>query len=177
MHLSQRRMRHIIGSQKVKQLSILSKGRLRKLAEKHDGWFVSIFLPTHRAGAQMAQDRIRLKNLIVEAETELRAVGVRTPDIEEMLEPAQKPLQNTCFWQHQSEGLAIFRSRQLFRHFRLPYGFQSLMVVAERFHIKPLLPLLSGDGRFYVLALSQQEVRLLHGTRCGVDEVDVEDVP
>jgi hypothetical protein len=158
-------------------LSILSKVRLRELAEKHDGWFVSIFLPTHSAGAEIEQDRIRLKNLVAEAETDLRALGVRTLDIDEMLKPAQKLFQNTHFWQHQSDGLAIFRSRQLFREFRLPYGFQPLMVVAERFHIKPLLPLLSGDGRFYVLALSQQEVRLLQGTRYSVGEVDVEGAP
>jgi hypothetical protein len=42
------------------------------------------------------------------------------------------------------------------------------VVVTDRFHIKPLLPLLSGDGRFYVLALSQSEVRLLQGTRYSV---------
>lgn len=51
------------------------------------------------------------------------------------------------------------------------------MVVSDRFHIKPLLPLLSGDGRFYVLALSQNEVRLIQGTRYSVSEVDLEGVP
>jgi hypothetical protein len=44
-------------------------------------------------------------------------------------------------------------------------------------HIKPLLPLLSGDGRFYILALSQKEVRLLEGSRYGIDAVELEKVP
>ena len=43
--------------------------------------------------------------------------------------------------------------------------------------MKPLFPLLSGDGRFYVLALSQKSVRLLEGTRDSVSEVDLEGVP
>jgi hypothetical protein len=49
--------------------------------------------------------------------------------------------------------------------------------VDERFHIKPLLPLLSGDGHFYVLALSQNEIRLLQGSRDSVAVVDLVDVP
>jgi hypothetical protein len=59
----------------------------------------------------------------------------------------------------------------------VPFDFEELVVVAGRFHVKPLLPLLSGDGRFYVLALSQNEVRLLQGTRYSVGEVDLEEVP
>jgi len=42
------------------------------------------------------------------------------------------------------------------------------VVVSDRFHLKPLLPLLTGDGRFYILALSQNQVRLLQGTRYSV---------
>lgn len=49
--------------------------------------------------------------------------------------------------------------------------------MADRFHIKPMLPILSGDGRFYVLALSQNQVRLLQGTRYSVDQVDLDGVP
>jgi hypothetical protein len=86
-------------------------------------------------------------------------------------------LSDGFFWQHQSDGLAVFLSRELCRSYRLPIDFEVLVVVAERFHIKPLLPLLSGDGQFYVLALSQDEVRLLQGTRYSVSEVDLRDLP
>jgi hypothetical protein len=50
-------------------------------------------------------------------------------------------------------------------------------VVARHPHIKPLLPLLSGDGRFFILALSGNEVRLLEGARDGVQQVDLAGVP
>jgi hypothetical protein len=79
--------------------------------------------------------------------------------------------------QHQSDGLAIFLSSDQFRYYRLPFDFDELVVVSDRFHIKPLLPLLRGDGRFYVLALSQNEVRLIQGTRYSVSEIDLEGVP
>jgi hypothetical protein len=52
-----------------------------------------------------------------------------------------------------------------------------LVVVADRFHVKPLLPLLTSDGTFHVLAISQNQLRLLEGTRHAVDEIDLENVP
>jgi hypothetical protein len=51
------------------------------------------------------------------------------------------------------------------------------VIVTDRFHIRPLLPLLSGDGRYYILALSQNKVRLLQGTHYSVNEVPLSDVP
>jgi hypothetical protein len=44
-------------------------------------------------------------------------------------------------------------------------------------HVKPLLPFLASDGVFYILALSQNQLRLLAGTRHTVDEIDLENVP
>lgn len=158
-------------------MALLSKSELKTLMEKREGWCVSIFMPTHRAGPEIQQDPIRLKNLLGEAQERLIAGGLRDPEARGLLKPAQELLEHAGFWRQQSDGLAIFVSRDIFRPFRLPLDFEELVVVAERFHIKPLLPLLSGDGRFYILALSQNEVRLLQGTRYSVGQVDLEKVP
>jgi hypothetical protein len=61
--------------------------------------------------------------------------------------------------------------------YSVPLSFDELGVVAERFHLKPLLQLFTGDGRFYILALSQNEVRLLEGWRHGVTELDFAGAP
>src|SRR5262245_17949923 len=63
------------------------------------------------------------------------------------------------------------------RLFRLPISFPEMAVVGSQFHVKPLLPMLSGDGRFYVLAISQNAVRLLQGTAWSVHDVDLKGVP
>ncbi len=73
--------------------------------------------------------------------------------------------------------MAAFASQDTFRSYRLPFTFSELVVVTDRFHVKPLLPLLSGDGRFYILALSQKQVRLLQGSRHSVSEVNLQNVP
>jgi hypothetical protein len=47
-------------------------------------------------------------------------------------------------------------------------------VVGRRFHLKTLLPFLLGEEqRFYLLALSQNTIRLLEGTRHYISEVDL----
>lgn len=157
-------------------MNTLSRDDLRTLMGKYEGLCVSIYMPTHRVGAGIQQDPIRLKNLLAEAEEHLLTRGLRTPEVKELLEPAGRLLQDGLFWQRQSDGLALFLSSEAFRSYRLPFDFDELVVVTDRFHVKPLFPLLSG-GQFYVLALSQNEVRLLQGTRYSVSEVDLEGMP
>jgi hypothetical protein len=60
---------------------------------------------------------------------------------------------------------------------RLPMKFEETCVVADAFHLKPFLPLLASDGLFYVLALSENEVRLLQGTSQSVNELVLPNVP
>lgn len=100
---------------------------------------------------------------------------MRKPEIEALLNPAQERLQDDSFWQHQADGLAFFLARDFAQYFCLPERFEELAVVEHRFHLKPLFPLISGDGAFYLLALSQNEVRLFHGSRYHISEVELDD--
>ena len=151
----------------------LTRTELKQLMMKQKQWCVSIYLSTHRTGKETQQDPIRLKNLLKEAENQLSARGVSTRDMQEMLEPASNLLQDLVFWQHQSDGLAIFLSANGVRHYRLPLIFEELVTVEDRFYVKPLMPLFTGDGQFYILALSKNDIRLLNGTRYNVSEVDI----
>jgi Bacterial archaeo-eukaryotic release factor family 7 len=158
-------------------MNLLSTDELKALMEKREGPCVSVFMPTHRTGPETQQDRIRFKNLLKQAEERLTHNGLRGPNAKELLEPAQVLVQDSLFWSHQSDGLAAFFSAEGFRQYSLPFNFDELVVVADRFHLKPMLPILSGDGRFYVLALSQNQVRLLQGTRYSVDDLDLDGIP
>ena len=91
-----------------------------------------------------------------------------------MLTKPQRLLPDPGFWQHQSDGLAVFLSADTFHFFRLPIRFDELVVIVNRFHVKPLLPFLTSDGLFHILALSQNQVRLLEGTGFSVDEIHLE---
>ena len=154
-------------------MDILTRVELEQLMRKEQQGCVSIYMPTHRTGTDAQQDPIRLKNLLREAEKQLSAQGIGRREVQNMLEPANMLLQDSTFWQHQSDGLAIFISSNKVRRYRLPLNFEEFVAVMDHFHIKPLLPLFTGDGKFYILALSQNEVRLLNGTRDSVSEVDI----
>lgn len=158
-------------------MDFLDRDALRPLIDEHAEYCLSLYLPTHRTGAAIRQDPIRLKNLLKRGEAQLTQHGWRRAAAEELLAPAARLLKDDDFWQHQSDGLAILISPNTFRRYRLPYAFDELVVVTDRFHLKPLLSLLSGDGRFYILALSQKRVRLLLGTRHSVQEMSLEAVP
>jgi len=154
----------------------LTRDDLKILMEKRQGPCISLFMPTHRAG-ETQQNAIRFKNLLREAEKHLIERGQDERNIQQLLIPAQALLNANDFWQHQRDGLALFRSPEFFQYYRLPFHLDELVIVADHFYIKPLLPMLSGDGRFYVLALSQNEIRLLQGTRYSVHGVDLEGIP
>jgi len=77
------------------------------------------------------------------------------------------------FWLHPGNGLALFRSPDMFRTYWLPTSLKEQVVVTDHFYLKPLLPFIVDDERFYILALSQHAVRLLEATHYSVSEVDL----
>ncbi|NJM73233.1 MAG: hypothetical protein HC862_25605 [Scytonema sp. RU_4_4] len=157
-------------------MKFLSIDELKNLVEKPDGVCVSIYMPTIKLGTETQQNSIRFKNLMREAEEQLINSGLRSQDSRDLLQPAQE-IDKYQFWQHQSDGLAIFISNNLFSYYTLPLNFEELVVVTDRFHLKPLLSLITGDGQFYILAISQNQVRLFQGTRYSVSKIELENVP
>jgi hypothetical protein len=160
-----------------KDMDHLNEDALRELIELSATPSLTIYMPTHRRSVETEQDPIRLKNLLSEVETELLGTGMRRPEVVRFLKPLQSLLEDHGFWQHQSDGLAIFRTFDRLLTYRLPIGFAELTVVGQRPHIKPLLPLITADGHFYLLALSQNQVRFFNGTRFQVGEIELVDTP
>ncbi|GAB4334613.1 MAG: hypothetical protein Kow0099_06750 [Candidatus Abyssubacteria bacterium] len=136
---------------------------------------VSIYMPTHRVTSEIKQDRTRFKNMVRNAEKQLTEYGLGRPQAKAFIKEMGDLSEDTVFWENQSNGLALFKSADVFKLYRLFYPFEELVHVTNHFHIKPLIPLLVGDGRYYILALSQKAVRLLQATRHSVSEIDVGD--
>ena len=150
-----------------------SKSELRTLMEKHNGSCVSMFLPTQRTGMETQKAQLSLRNHIREAEQRLFLDNLSSRQVEEFLQPIQALLDDEQFWLDQGDGLALFRSPDLFLYYRWPYHLKEQMIVTDHFYLKPLLPALANDERFYILALSQKEVRLLACSRYGVSDVNL----
>lgn len=158
-------------------MRLFGRADLEELAGVTGAPSVSIYLPTHRPGTTADADRIRLKNLLREASDRLAVQGTRGEAVHRLLEPAERLVQDDLVWQRQSAGVALFLAPSFDRVYRLPLPVDERVVVGDRFYVKPLLPLLTGDGRFFILALSQRGVRLFQATRHSIAEVVLEGIP
>ncbi len=153
----------------------LTLDQIKGLAQQTQSPTISIFLPTHRAGPDTQQDPIRFKNLLREAESKLLERGIGPREVNGWLQPAQALLNEGYFWHHQHEGLAIFIAPDEFHYYRLPFGLEEQLIIARSFYIKPVLPLFTHNGHYFVLAISQDEARLFEGTRYSVGQIDLPD--
>ncbi|HCJ35479.1 MAG TPA: hypothetical protein DHV65_14440 [Ktedonobacter sp.] len=154
-------------------MNIPSRDALKTLVEQQQGPCISLFLPTHRSAMGTQQDLLRLKNQIREVENSLLLSKYHPAEKENLLKPLRALLEDEQFWLHPGDGLAIFRSPEVFHFHHLPVCLQEQVIVSDHFYLKPLLPFLTNDARFYILALSQKDVRLLECTRYSVREVNL----
>ncbi len=137
---------------------------------------ISIYLPAHGAGQELRQQHIRFKNSLGEAEEQLLEAGLRKAEAEALLTPARLLLDQADFWRP-GRAIALFICPRAFRQYRTALHTPELCVVGDRFHLRPLMPALTGDGPFHLLCLSQHRVRLFAGQRDKLQEVELRGVP
>ncbi|MFW5837321.1 MAG: hypothetical protein ACOCVM_04890 [Desulfovibrionaceae bacterium] len=149
------------------QVDPFTFGNMKTLMDEPSGPAVSLFMPAHPNADYPDEDRIRFKNLLAEAKNLLEAKG---ENAESLLAPGWSLYDDIQFWRHQANGLALFLSQDFMRSYRLPMEVPEFVSVNSRFNIKPLIPLCNRDARYYILALSQGDVRLLQCLRARVEE-------
>ena len=157
-------------------MNILTQEEVKYLVTYQNSPCISIYFPTHPAGPEVRQDPIRHKNALSEAEQQLTEMGLQPEEIKKLLQPAQA-LDHPDFWQYQGKGLAIFIAPNFFQYYALPITVEELVVVGDRFQVKPLMPLLTNNGRFYLLALSQNQVKLFQGSHYSISEISTDEIP
>jgi hypothetical protein len=154
----------------------LTTAELQKLLAPREGPCTSVFLPTHRPASGAKEDTIRFKNLLTKAERKL-GESLRSRDVTGIMEPLRTLARETRFWQGQLDGLAVFRSPDFLSFYRLPMALPERVVVADTFHVRPLIRFLQRERRYYVLALSRNHVTFYEGTSSGLTPVTPPDLP
>lgn len=156
------------------RVHVITRDEVRSLIEDRPGPVVSLYQPTSRT--DLEQNVLRLKNLVGAAEERLEEHGLRKAEVTEVLRPVSDMVSDRDFWRRRLDGLVIFAAPGFVQHLHLPFRVEEKAVAARTAYVKPLLPALSLDGHFFVLAISQKAIRLLRATRFGIDEVDLSDV-
>ena len=133
---------------------------------------MTVLLPVNLPpGAKRSLSK-RLKTAAHRAEEKLGELSVASTVIRKMLDPLTA-LSERVDDESQGETLAIFCSEADLRHYWLPEKLDETVVVAGNFYIRPFLRKLEGEREFYILALSQKDVRLLYCTEHSSEEVEL----
>jgi hypothetical protein len=152
----------------------LTTAKLSSLMAAHDPPCISIYQPTHRHHPDNQQDPIRFRNLIRTVEESLLLhSGLR--DVAKQLEPLRELASNRHFWNHARDGLAVLLNADVLEIFQIQRTFPELAIVADSFHIKPLVRHLQSADRFQVLALTRDSAVVFAGNRYAMDEEPVDD--
>ncbi|MEA5443322.1 hypothetical protein [Cyanobium gracile] len=137
---------------------------------------LSLYQSTHRCHPENLQDPIRFGNLVKQLEASLRKQFQESeirPLLEPLLEPFLALAGDSDFWAHTLDGLAVLGGKGLFRVYKLQRQVGELAVVADSFHVKPLMRILQSADRYQVLAVSLKEIKLFEGNRDVLDEIDL----
>ena len=148
---------------------------LERLLEPNGTPCVSIHLPTHRGFPGWKQDPVRFRALVSEAER-LLAEGPAPRDAARVVAPLRE-LIDSPHWEYPLDGFAAFLSPSFAAAYRLPIHVSERTVVADTFHVKPLIPFLHANRRYLVLALSENDVTLYEGGPFGAEPVELMGVP
>lgn len=122
---------------------------------------VSIYLRTTPLTQQAQADRIELKNLARHVLDQLDGAGADKQQRVAIAEQLDDLIDDGEFWRFQARSLAIFATPENLRTFRVPNALEPLVVVSDRFHVKPLLRSVSFPQSCYVLALAQKSARVI----------------
>ncbi len=159
-------------------MDLISPNQLEKLTAHKNDVCVSIFIPTSKSGKEVLeqQDRTKLKGKWNACKRELESKGIDDKMIQKIEKPIQGLLEDSGFWRHQSDGLAIFASPEFFEKYTLPINFQEYTYISKEFYLKPLAPILSGNGKFYILSLQLKDVKFFEATRHSIGEIKIDEI-
>ncbi|MBK7669835.1 MAG: hypothetical protein IPJ24_00410 [bacterium] len=129
---------------------------------------ISIYQPTHRHHPDNQQDPIRFRNLTRTAEEALKKQYLPA-EVEEWLAPLHELASSLRFWNHSRDGLAVLTGPGVLEIVQVQRTLPELAIVADSFHIKPLVRYLQSADRFHILALTRDSAAVFAGNRYSLD--------
>lgn len=155
----------------IQQQDVQAKGEelsYEALTNTNNGTCVSLYteevLPTASPDAGLK----RLKSILRDARASFEGASMTVEDAQRLLESSWR--QDFESSRDRAKGTAIFVNKEFFAKCRIPAAGGEKVVVGKRFFVRPLLPFVPAQDRFFVLALSQKHVRLFEGSRSGMHE-------
>jgi hypothetical protein len=122
---------------------------------------VSIYLKTTPVTHETDASRIELGNLLREAQTQLEEADFDKRRLVAIVDELNGLIDDDEFWRFHANSLAVFATADSIRTYRLANNLNSMVRVSDRFHLKPLFRATTFEHSAFILALSENAVRLV----------------
>jgi len=149
------------------------RSTLKPLIESSTGVHLTAYL---RNTGDLGQLKAQLREAIAKAEAEIQPV-MTAMDRRLFLAPLQLLLNNDKLLKRIKHNVGIFRTSKIFRVLALPLEVDNACVVANSFHVKPLLRWMRIDKDFLLLGIESHAAYLYQGTQHSLKLVDTLELP
>ncbi len=160
-------------------LSMLTQSNFQQLADQQSEASITIYLPTHRAGQPTynGQDRIVYKDLLKQLRHRLETLGTYSrQQINERLDALDRLDEDSTFWRHQSDTLAIYYGDGEPQVYNLPIQISSPQFYVESYFVlTPAAEMLHTDGRYYLFCLAMGANAFYEATRHTITSIFIAD--
>jgi hypothetical protein len=158
-------------------MNLLTRNQLDELINTENQNCISFYLPMEKAPTEADKTKVLFKNQIKSVESDLIEHGLAPKNVDTLIAPAVKLLETPEFWTDTDHSVAVFMVEDRITTIKLPFAMEPTTFIGPKFYLVPLFKLFSFDSKFYILALSQNKVRLLQCDLLDCEEVDISSLP
>lgn len=167
----------------MSRIKLPTRDEILNLAQIRSDACVSIYAATSPVALQKDHCRIEIGNMVREALKRLETEAPDGPPLDKRrLAKLRDGLETLTgaddFCLDQSNSLALLATPDASFTFQMPNRLNNFLEVADRFYLKPLLRAITFDHRAYVLALSENQTRVIELLPdCPAEEIKVPGLP
>jgi len=154
------------------KITTLTNELLQSLLVEKNAHCISLYMPTHRSHPQNLLDIILFKNLVKEMKESLQEKYTEI-EVQQLIKPFDLLSKNSTLWNKTMDGLVIFSGVNFLKIIYLQVPVNALVIVADRFHVKPLRQYLQSVDRYHILSLNLDNFQLFEGNRFSVSEIEL----
>lgn len=147
-------------SEGIEEAPVVNNSDIYRLLEADEGPCISIYTTTSPETNWKDKNRILYKDRVNEAGAGLEAREMDKHLRSRLIEQLERVGESDHFWFHQQHGLAVFLSPQRCIVRKLMRSPGDLTVVADSFHLRPLLHVTQHGMCYQILCVSAHDVAL-----------------
>lgn len=133
---------------------------LRTLISSKNGLHLSAYL---KHGYNVEETKDKLQNIIFETSNHLNTV-LSQNELISFIQPIQSLLNDEKTLIKLKDNFAIFRKQDSFKILSIPSSFKEISVVADSFHVKPILKWIQNDKRYLLIGINLKHINIYKGS-------------